>query len=180
MMMMAGIGFLLPLYLTDIYDLSATRVGTIGTIHSVILFASIWWGGRLSDRYSTRMLIRIGTTLQVVAMGLFAFFQGGLPLSIIIGVTILHGASAGLSLGSLHKRALGGVPDEKSGSAAGVYSMTRFAGSMLGVAMMGVILQLVQDGGLSVLLSYRFTYGFIVAMGLFSLATAWRLEPVRQ
>ena len=178
MMMMTGIGFLLPLYLADLYDLNATRIGFVATIHSTVLFVAIWWGGQLSDRMPTENLIRFGALVQMCMMLVFALLPADLSLGVIIGVAIIHAAGAGTNLSSLHKTALGGVDAEKSGAAAGVYSMTRFAGSMLATAIAGVILQIVQDSGYSLLLSYQLTYGFLVLMGGVGLITALRLRQL--
>ncbi len=172
MAMMRGISFLIPLYLADVYDLSALKTGLIISVHSLSLLIFIRVGGRLADEWPNRKLIILGLAIQMAVMGYFALLPANLPLfSVVLGV-ILHGLGAGLSLAAQHRTALRNIADDKTGLAAGVYSMTRFSGSMLAVSTAGVILQSGQAMGFSDIVGYQLTYGFLViAGGLGILAT---------
>ena len=46
-----------------------------------------------------------------------------------------------MSVAPLHRAAMHGIAPQDSGAAAGMYSMLRFAGQILGTAMGGVTLQ---------------------------------------
>jgi MFS family permease len=176
MAMMTGIGFLIPLYLADIYGLSASAIGLLATAHSVALFVFIRFGGSLSDRWPNRWLVVLSLSLQTSVMGYFALLPGELsPLWIVAG-TVTHGLGAGLSLASLHRTALGGIAPEQTGAAAGVYSMTRFAGSMLATALAGVILQNGLDRGLRPIAAYQTVYFFLVMTGLVGVLIASRFR----
>ncbi len=176
MAMMAGIGFLLPLYLADLYGLSASAIGLLASIHSVALFVTIHQGGPLADRWSNRWLIMISLGLQMGMMGVFALLPQGLSLYWIAAVAAGHGAGAGLSLAALHRTALGNITPEQTGAAAGMYSMTRFGGLMLGTAVAGIILQRGLDRGLPALEAYQVVYGFLAATGLVGVLLASRLR----
>ena len=176
MAMMSGIGFLLPLYLTDLYELTASTIGLLATVHSVFLFIFIRTGGTFADRVNNRRLIALGMSMQALAMLYFALLPQNLPLWWIGLGAMLHGSGAGLSIAALHRTALGSIADDQAGSAAGVYSMTRFAGSLLATAITGVILQTVKDSGVETHIAYQIAYGFLVIIGILGVLTTSRLR----
>lgn len=177
MSLMVSIGFLLPLYLADLYSLSASGIGWLATIHAVALLFSIRLGGWLADRRSNRNLILIGVGIQTVTMLYFALLPNDLPLAAIFAGAVVHGLGAGAVLPAFHRTAIGSVPDDQTGAAAGIYSMTRFAGSMLATAITGVILQVTQDGGLTLLRSYQLAFTFLLVLGTMGLLVSTRLSP---
>ena len=78
-------------------------------------------------------------------------------------------------LAPLHHAALGDVPADKAGMAAGLYSMLRFMGSVVGTAVAGVLLQSLLDRSVPTLVAYQHVFrafvlfsvaGMIVALGL--------------
>jgi MFS family permease len=176
MAMMRGISFLIPLYLADVYDLSALRTGFVISVHSISLLIFIRVGGRLADRWSNRKLILLGLAIQMVVMGYFGLIPAGLSLVWIGLGVILHGLGAGLSLAAQHRTALRNIAEDKTGLAAGVYSMTRFSGSMLAVAIAGVILQTGRSFGLTDLVGYQLTYGFLVITGILGIIATFQLR----
>jgi MFS family permease len=176
MAMMIGIGFLAPLYLADVYGLSASTIGLLASIHSAALFVVIRFGSSLSDRWPNRWLVTIGLISQTVVMGYFALLPAGQPLTYFLAGTLVHGLGAGLSLAALHRTALGGVDAAQTGAAAGLYSMTRFAGSMLATALAGVFLQNGLDRGLATVQAYQLVYGSLAGVGLVGALLATRLK----
>ncbi len=176
MALMSGIGFLLPLYLADIYNLTASQIGLLATLHSIALFISIRQGGTLADRWSNRWLVTISLSLQLTIMGYFALLPGNLSLVWIAIGNVIHGLGAGLSLAALHRTALGSITAEQTGVAAGIYSMTRFAGSMLATALAGVILQNGLDRNLSLLAAYQVVFAFLAGLGILGVFIASQLN----
>jgi MFS family permease len=176
MAMMAGIGFLLPLYLTDIYGLTAAAIGLLLTVYAIALFFSIRYGGSLADRWPNGRLVGLSLALQSMVMLYFALLPGGVSIFWIVAGMTVFGLGAGLSLAALHRTALGNVAAEQTGSAAGVYSMTRFAGAMLATAMAGVILQSGLNRGLPTLAAYQIVFGFLAGAGLLGVMIAVRIK----
>lgn len=176
MSMMISVGFLLPLYLADLYGLNASQIGLLATTHAVALFVSIRIGGWLADIRPNRQLILIGVGTQTLVMLYFALLPLNVPLVAIFAGAVCHGLGAGMVLPSFHRTALSAVPDEQTGAAAGIYSMTRFAGSMLATAITGVILQLTQDSGVALLRSYQFAFAFLILLGIGGLIVSSRLK----
>jgi len=176
MAMMSGIGFLLPLYLADNYAMSASLIGVLATTHSVALFVSIRFGSPLADRWSNRWLVTLSLLTQAAIMSYFALLPGERSLLWIVAGTLTHGLGSGMSLAALHRTALGEIPASQTGAAAGIYSMTRFAGSMLSTALAGVILQNGLDKGLSHIDAYQTVYWSLAGIGLLGALIASRLK----
>jgi MFS family permease len=109
-------------------------------------------------------------------MWYFAWLPGDLPLLWIIVGNVIHGFGAGLSLAPLHRTALSLIAPEQTGVAAGIYSMTRFGGSMLATALAGVILQNGLDRGLLALDAYQVVFSWLGGAGLFGIFLASRLR----
>jgi MFS family permease len=175
MAMMTGIGFLAPLYLTDLYGLTAATIGLLASFHSTALFVVIRFGSSLADRLPNRGLVTASLSVQTIVMGYFALLPADRPLIWFAAGAVIHGLGAGFSLAALHRITLGSVDDAHTGTAAGLYSMTRFAGSMLAVALAGVILQNGLDRGLTTLQAYQLVYAFLSALGLLGVLLAYRL-----
>lgn len=167
MFVMSSVGFLLPLYLTDVYHLNAAMTGFMLTIHAAALLVTMRLGGQLADQWGSRRPVVIGSAVQGSMMLYFAFLPAELPLSIAVVGIVIHGLGAGLSLAALHRSAMGPIPNEQSGAAAGVYSMIRFAGMMLGTSVSGVFLQFGLDQGQVVVDAYQAVFGLValVAFG---------------
>ncbi|MEM7111970.1 MAG: MFS transporter [Chloroflexota bacterium] len=176
MAMMVGIGFLLPLYLTDVHGLTASTIGLLATIHSVSLFISIRFGSPLADRWSNRWLIAGSLGVQTAVMLYFSQLPETASLVFVALGSFVHGSGAGMSLAALHRTALSSVTSKHSGSAAGVYSMTRFAGSMLSTALAGVILENRLAQGAVTISAYQSVYLFLVGVGVVGVVLAWQLR----
>jgi MFS family permease len=81
----------------------------------------------------------------------------------------IYGLGAGLMLAPLHYAAMAEVREEEMGSAAGMYSMVRFAGSTIGTALIGVLLQYFFDQSLPVVESYQYVYLCLAAISVIGL-----------
>lgn len=141
MFTMSGIGFLMPLYLTDVYGLSAAWIGITLMIHASALLTTMRIGGQLADRWNSHWPVTVGLTMQVGLMIGLALLPDTTPLWLVSVGLIFHGLGAGLSLAALHRASMGKIPQEQVGIAAGLYSMMRFAGTVLGATLAGVVLQ---------------------------------------
>ena len=166
MFAMSGINFLVPLYLDDIYGLSAATIGLVVMVHATALFLILRFGGQLADRLGSRWPVMFSLTVQAGAMAYLALLPAETGLGLIVFGVLLHGLGAAISLAALHRASTVGIPAEQAGVAAGLYSMIRFAGTVFGTALTGVILQQGLDRGLSVLDAYQGVYWVIAAVAL--------------
>ena len=140
MALMGGITFVAPLYVTDLFGFSATEAGAVITLHSFALLITMRLGGRLIDRYYNRVPVIAGLGIESVAMLVLALLPEAAGIPPVLAVIGLQGLGAGLCLAALHLYALNGLPSDTSAVGAGLYSMVRFAGSMFGQAVGGVVL----------------------------------------
>jgi EmrB/QacA subfamily drug resistance transporter len=176
MFTMSNIGFLTPLYLTDVHALSAATLGVVMTLHAGALLVTMRLGGQLADRWGSRRPVMIGSSVQVGIMIYFAWLPGTVSWGMVVAGLICHGLGAGLSLAALHRSSMSKVAPEQAGAAAGLYSMIRFGGVVLGVALGGVVLQHGLDRSWSTLGAYQVVFGFVAAVALLGVVIGWGLR----
>lgn len=173
MFVMGSMGFLKVLYLADVYGMDATGLGIFTTVYAGAILATTRLGGQLADgRYARRVLLVSFGLQLLVLIGLASFV---LPAWAAMALMLTQGIGAGLVLAALHRIAMRDIPGEESGSAAGLYSTARFAGSTVGAAIAGVALQQAELV-LPQVQAYQITFGLVAASCLLSLFVSWRLE----
>lgn len=155
MFLMSGISFLLPLYLADIHRSDASTIGLALALQAAALFLISRGGGEIADRWGSRIPIVLSMLGLILVMGGLALLPVDAPMALILGLSIAHGLIIGLSLAPLHRSAIHQVDAEEIGMAAGLYSMLRFAGQVLGTAVAGVLLQQGLAAGLPALSAYQ-------------------------
>jgi EmrB/QacA subfamily drug resistance transporter len=176
MFVMNGVGFIVPLYLADVYHLSAASTGLMLMTHAGALLLTMRLGGQWADRWHSRSPVAIGLTLQFSVMVGFALAPATSPLWLLAVGLMIHGVSAGLSLAPLHRAAVGKTPAEQAGIAAGLYSMVRFCGTMLGPALGGVALQHGLNQALLPVAAYQAVFWLIAGTALLGMIVSWGLR----
>jgi len=176
MFTMSGATFLMPLYLADVQGLNAVSTGLTLMAHAAGLFPTMRLSGKLADRWGSRRPVVLGMSVQMSAMAYFALLGGGTALGLVVIGLVAHGLGAGLALPALHRAALSGVPQRRIGVAAGLYSMIRFCGTVLGAALQGVLLQQGLDRGLLTVDAYRVCFWCIVAIAFLGVIMALKLR----
>lgn len=176
MAMMVGPNFLFALYLADVYQFSATEIGFFATVHSIVLFIFIRLGGNWADGRSRRQLIIVGLAIQLLAMLFFALLSVTLPIPLLYAGVMVHGVGAGLCIVSMHRKALDSVEESQTGGAAGIYSMTRFGGSMIATTIIGVVLQYGRDQEFALITTYQLAFTVLVVCGLLGVAAGLGLH----
>lgn len=173
MVVMGSMSFLKVLYLADIYGMGATGLGVFTTVYAGAILATTRLGGQLADgRYARRILL-ISFATQLAMLAGLALMD--LPVWVAMGLMLGQGIGAGLALASLHRIAMRDVPGQERGSAAGLYSTARFAGSTFGAAIAGVALQQAEVV-MPQMAAYQLVFGLVAASCLVSLVVSWRLE----
>ena len=176
MFTMTGIGFLIPLYLTDIHALNATSIGVFTTLHAAALLVTLRIGGQLADRWRSRWPVLFGASMQVGAAIYFSLLPDSIPLGCIVLGLAGHGLGAGLTLAAFHRGAMGRISQEQLGVAAGLYGMIRFGVGALGVALGGVLLQYGLNHSFLTIDAYQLVFRFIAVIAFFGVVIAWRLK----
>ncbi|MEM7130280.1 MAG: MFS transporter [Chloroflexota bacterium] len=141
MFIMNGLRFLVALYVVDVHNLDATATGLVITSHAIPLFLMLRLGGQLADRWGSRWPVVASMVLQASALAYLAFLPGDVSIWLVVFGVLWQSVGASISLAPLHRASMANIPDEQTGIAAGLYSMIRFGGAILGTALSGVLLQ---------------------------------------
>lgn len=179
MTMLGGVNFLFPLYVAEIHSLPASFTGVVVMIHAAALMITMRIGGHATDSWSSRWPVRIGLIGQSSAVLYLALFSGTPHLFVAAVGLVLHGSAAGFSLAALHHSALHRVPTQESGAAAGVYSMMRFSGSLVGAALAGVVLQHGLGSFEAATKAYAVAFAAVACVGLAGAGAAFGLRESR-
>jgi MFS family permease len=176
MFLMSSISFLLPLYLTDIHGLSASAVGSVLALQAGALFAISYAGGDIADRWGSRWPVAISMIGLVVVMVLLATLPATTPVWLLYVVAGFHGLLIGISLAPLHRAAMQEIAPSETGMAAGLYSMIRFAGQILGTALAGVFLQRALAHVAAPIAAYQSVYWIFAAAAVVNVFMGWGLR----
>lgn len=176
MFILTIITFTVPLYLTDVYELSATATGLVITLHSAALMSTVHFGGMLADKWGNRWLALLGAGVQTLTMALLGWLSDADSLGWVTMALVLNGLGSGLFLVPLHRAAMHHTPAGQTGIAAGLYSMGRFAGMVLGPAVGGVVLQNGLNQALTELQAYQMVFAVSAGVALVGIVTSWRLR----
>jgi MFS family permease len=175
MVVMGGLSFLVPLYLVDVHGVRLGQLGGLLMINPGMMALMVRVGGRMTTRFSDRLLVIIGLLVQGSVMLIFSQLPAGAPIWAVALNLAFYGFGAGLMLVALHHASMQSIRPDQMGMAAGLYSMLRFMGLAIGTALAGVILQRFLDLSLPAIEAYQRVFlfycafpvlGVIVATGL--------------
>ncbi len=176
MVMRGGTGFLMPLFVTDLYGFSASATGSLLMLDAGALLVTMWLGGLMIDRRRSRGQVVAGMIVEAVAMTGFLLLPADAPVVWVFVVLGVNSLGAGYMLAALHVYAMSGVPEEESATAAGLYSMIRFGGAMLGPAIGGIVLAAGVDRYGITTAAYRPAFAFLLAVSLLGAGSALLLS----
>jgi len=145
---------------------TAAEIGGVTMMSAGTMALIVRFGGQAADRWGSRWPTVIGIGIQGLIMLVFVFLPATTPLWLFAVVLAIYGLGAGLVLAALHHAALGHMTKAQMGAAAGLYSMIRFAGALVGTAMGGVILQYYLDLAWPVIDAYQQVFLFFAISGL--------------
>ncbi|MGA1198629.1 MAG: MFS transporter [Candidatus Latescibacterota bacterium] len=176
MVVMGGLTFLIPLYLVDLHHLGAEVLGLMLMVNSGAMALVVRVGGGLADRWTSRPPAVIGLSVQCVVMLLFSQFSSTTGLWVIVLTLALHGLGVGVMLAALHRAVIASVPKDEVGGATGLYSMFRFVGATIGMALSGVILQQNLDASMTTVTAYQNTFLVFAAFPVLGVLVGVRLR----
>lgn len=166
MFIMSSSSFIMPLYLTDIHGLNASAIGIALTLQAGMLFAISQAGGQIADRWGSRRPVLVSMVGMVGVLSALALAEATTPVWWIYLLSAAHGLIIGLSLAPLHRSSMQGIADSEAGTAAGLYSMIRFAGQILGVAVAGVMIQRMLTQVAAPIDAYQFVFWLYVVVAV--------------
>ena len=130
----AAIQFLMPFYLQSIMGFSPSQMGWIIITNSVVIVMVAPIAGRLSDRFGSRLLCTIGTSLIVMGQFFIASLSRAATIPRIMFPLALTGLGIAIFNTPNQNAILGSAPREKVGAAAGMAITTGRIGASCGVA----------------------------------------------
>ena len=145
---MMGAFFTIPIFLQSVLGFSAIKAGLVMAPLSVVIIFAAPIAGMLSDRLGSKWIVAAGMFL--LAFGL-AWMAGLIP-----GVEKIHpattsgsllvpflisGIGIGFAVAPVTSAVMATAPRERVGNASGVLSTMRQVGSLMGIAILGAVLQ---------------------------------------
>lgn len=176
MSLMTSISFLIPLYVTDVHSGSASVVGIVLALQAGMLFVTSRAGGQLADRWGGRLPVAGSMVGLAGIMAILAMLPASAPMWAVVAAAMGHGLVVGISLAPLHRAAMQGVEDSEAGIAAGLYSMIRFGGQIMGTALAGVLLQAGLERYAAPVEAYQSVFWVFAGVALLAAATGWQIR----
>jgi Major Facilitator Superfamily len=137
----AGIIFILPIFLQFVMRASSFMTGVTFIPLTVALLITSFVSGPLSARIAPRFLIPPGILIALSgSLLLRGVFSLNTQIIDIFPSIILIGAGVGLALGPLFNVILSSAPEEQQADASGILNTTTHLGQSLGTAVIGVLL----------------------------------------
>lgn len=132
----AGLSYLLVLWLQNARGYDAVTAGMLMLPATVGIFVFIPLGGRLVRRRGSRLPVLVGLLVMCAGLGVLGFLDVDAPLWLMAAGLVVIGAGLGLLSTPISDTAVGNVPADLSGTAAGVFKMSSMVGGALGVAVL--------------------------------------------
>ncbi len=130
----------IPLLLAALPGWSSTQVGLVLSALWAPTVVCAPLGGRLADHWGRRWPTTLGLLLLTVGMGYLTTLQtGGDSLWVMLTGLGVAGIGLGLSQAGLQTAVLESVSRQQSGSASGIYSTSRYVGSIVGASALPML-----------------------------------------
>lgn len=138
---MMGSFFLLPLFLQSVLGFSAIETGKNLMPFAITILILSPISGKLADKIGGKVLIILGLTIMAIGGWMLAHFRIDTTMHDLILPFIVMGFGMGLTQAPLTNIALLDTPEDEVGGASGVLSTARQVGSVMGIAILGAVLQ---------------------------------------
>ena len=137
-----GIFFPLTLFLQAGIGYTPLQAGLVTVPMSIMNMITAPLSGRLSDRHGSRIFLIGGMSLITVGVALIALATGpDTTWKSLMIPTMIVGTGIGTVMSPLTAAAMRDVPRGIAGSASGIINTTRSIGQVLGIAVLGTVLQ---------------------------------------
>ncbi len=114
--------------------------GAVLAAMSGAMFVASPVGGALADRWGRRRPALLGLSLLVAGTSLLAAAGGSVSVPVLVGALMLIGLGIGTGTAALQTTAVEAAPARDAGMASGVYTTSRYLGSIVGSALLAYLL----------------------------------------
>jgi MFS family permease len=132
--------FQLPIFFEQVRGVEPGVTGRtiIGMMVAMVACAPI--GGLLSERIGARTTAFAGSLTSLAGLSLIGTFEAVHAPADVLGGLVLMGAGLGLSSAPSQAAAMSAVDRSKAGMAGGALSTARYIGGVLGISVLGLLL----------------------------------------
>ncbi len=145
---MMGVFFTVPIFLQTVLGFSALKAGLVMSPMSVVIIFAAPAAGWLSDRLGSRWIVAAGMFLLGFGIawmaGLTPFHEKITPDTTSLELLfpfVVAGIGIGLGVAPVTSAVMATAPLDRVGNASGVLSTMRQVGSLMGIAILGAVLQ---------------------------------------
>ena len=136
-----GVIFLLVLFLQIVLGFSAIKAGLTLLPLPLVMMVVAPNAGRLTDKIGGRWLLFAGTFITALGIYLMADLSGVTDSANLILPLAVCGAGMGLVMAPVTTVVMASTPMQQSGAGAGILATMRQVGSVMGVSVLGAVLQ---------------------------------------
>jgi len=145
---MMGAFFMIPIFLQSVLGFSAIKAGLVMAPMSVVIIFAAPAAGMLSDRLGSKWIVAAGMFVLALGLAWMAGLVPGVdaispsttPMSLLVPF-LVSGIGIGLAVAPVTSAVMATAPRDRVGTASGVLSTTRQVGSLMGIAILGAVLQ---------------------------------------
>lgn len=139
----------LPILLSRDHTWTSARIGLALTALSASTAVCGPIGGRLADRFGRRWPVVGGLTLFAVGLLPLLGTQGVIEVPRLLGSLLVAGIGLGLSSAGMQTAAVEAVGPREAGAASGMFSTSRYLGSITGTSVLPSLLGVAAGGAVS-------------------------------
>jgi DHA2 family methylenomycin A resistance protein-like MFS transporter len=150
---------------------SSAKVGALLVMLSGAMVVCSPLGGRLADRVGRRWPTVIGLAILTLGVLPLALAGGGIAAPLLLGSLGVAGVGLGLSSAGMQTAAIEAVGPREAGVASGVFSTSRYFGSIVGSSLLAGLLGTAGGGG-----GFRVVFVMVAAAALLSALVALALR----
>ncbi len=136
-----GVIFLVVLYLQIVLGLKALQSGLWLLPMPLVLMLVAPFAGRLTDKIGGRWILMVGTLFSALGIFLLSQLANVNAWTDLLPPLLVCGAGMGLVMAPVTTVVMASVPVQQSGMGAGILATCRQIGSVLGISLLGAILQ---------------------------------------
>jgi EmrB/QacA subfamily drug resistance transporter len=138
---LVSVPFFTAQFFQDVQHFSALDAGLRVLAFSLMFSLGAPFAGRLNGRFGPRVPVALGGLFSGAGLLCLTRIAAGSPYADVFWRLSLVGIGFGLMLSPLSAAALNAVPKNRSGLASGVANTTRQTGSVIGIALLGALVQ---------------------------------------